>query len=61
MSEQNNAQLLLVDDDLTYCSVLKSALEKEVFQSQLPTMSKMAWHWLNNRARICGNRFAHRP
>ena len=31
MSEQNQAQLLLVDDDLTYCSVLKSALEKRGF------------------------------
>ncbi|GFO71065.1 two-component system, response regulator RegA [Bathymodiolus japonicus methanotrophic gill symbiont] len=31
MSEHNQAQLLLVDDDLTYCSVLKSALEKRGF------------------------------
>ncbi|NOQ14500.1 MAG: response regulator [Methyloprofundus sp.] len=31
MSEQNQEQLLLVDDDLTYCSVLKSALEKRGF------------------------------
>ena len=31
MSEKNNVRLLLVDDDLTYCSVLKSALEKRGF------------------------------
>lgn len=31
MSEQNQAQLILVDDDLTYCSVLKTALEKRGF------------------------------
>ncbi|GFO75426.1 two-component system, response regulator RegA [Bathymodiolus platifrons methanotrophic gill symbiont] len=31
MSEQNKEQLLLVDDDLTYCLVLKSALEKRGF------------------------------
>ena len=31
MSEQSKAQLLLVDDDQTYCSVLKSALEKRGF------------------------------
>jgi len=31
MSEQHNAQLLLVDDDQTYCSVLKSALAKRGF------------------------------
>ncbi len=31
MSELNQAQLLLVDDDLTYCSVLKAALEKRGF------------------------------
>lgn len=31
MSEQTQEQLLLVDDDLTYCKVLKSALEKRGF------------------------------
>lgn len=31
MTKQNQVQLLLVDDDLTYCSVLKSALEKRGF------------------------------
>jgi len=31
MPEQNQAHLLLVDDDQTYCSVLKSALEKRKF------------------------------
>ena len=32
MSEETQARLLLVDDDQTYCSVLKSALEKRGFE-----------------------------
>jgi len=38
--EMDKPRLLLVDDDETFCKVLKSALEKEIMRYWSLTMSK---------------------